>query len=310
MHFDSLIGQDTAKRELTMRLEAFKAGQPMETLLFVAPKGKGKTSLAIALGKAMKEIDAKRNIERKLFEVNCSSIKNLKVFWDSLVIPVLNDRQVTLLLDESHMLPNDVMNCLLTCLNPNENWINTFSYQDMTVTFNLRQQNILFATTEANKMALPLRDRCRRIDLEDYTNDQMVQIVKRYAKNIKFEKGVAEDVASCLRSTPRQAVLISRDIKSYLAPKKTDKFTKDDWKNLRHTLGVLPLGLTRLELRVLQALEKNRDASLTRVAAILQMTPQSVRCDLELFLLKCGLISIDTSGRNLTQAGYEYLKSL
>lgn len=307
MTFQEIVGQDSAKKELEMRLKAFAAGEPMPTLLFVAPRGKGKTTLAQALGKQMKELTKG---EKRFFEVNCSAIKNMKAFWNSIIIPIVNDQNCTLLMDESHMLPNDVMNCLLTCLNPNANNRNSYTWDDMTVDIDLFRQTFLFATTEANKMALPLVNRCRRIDLEDYDNNQMTTILKRYAKDIKFEKGVAEDVASTLRSTPRQAVLIANDIKTYLAPKRRDTFSQDDWKKLRNILGILPLGLTRLELRVLQALSNKRDVSLTHLASILQMTTQSVRQDLELFLLRCGLLSIDTNGRNLTNIGIEYLRNL
>ena len=86
--------------------------------------------------------------------------------------------------------------------------------------------------------------------------------------------------------------------------------TEQDWKALRHTLGILPLGLTRLELRVMEALSRHRDSSLTRLAATLQMTPASIQRDLELHLLRSGLITIDTNGRNLTKAGHAYLKEL
>ena len=75
-------------------------------------------------------------------------------------------------------------------------------------------------------------------------------------------------------------------------------------------MGILPLGLTRQELRVLTALNSHHDSSLTRVAATLQLTPGAVQKDLELFLLRCGLMQIDTQGRNLTALGREYLKEV
>jgi Holliday junction resolvasome RuvABC ATP-dependent DNA helicase subunit len=103
--------------------------------------------------------------------------------------------------------------------------------------------------------------------------------------------------------------MMAEDIKTYLAPAHRTHFKMADWQSLRNTLGVLPLGLTRLELRVLRVLEHNRDVTLTRLAASLQMTPASVRADLELHLLKTGLISINT-GRNLTSTGQAYLKLL
>lgn len=307
MKFSEIVGQAQAKQELAMRLEAFKAGQAMPSILYVAPRGKGKTSLATATGLAMRDLT---DGNKRFYELNSASVKNLKQFWNSIMIPIVNDRDVTILLDEAHELPSGVTNCLLTCLNPNPEGRNSYTYEDMTIDIDMKRQTFLFATTEVHKMFHALVNRCRRIDLEEYTTEEMATILKRSAKKITFEKGVDTEVASCLRATPRQAVMIAQDIATYLAPQKRTSFKLDDWNKLRTTMGILPMGLTRIELRVLQVLESHPDASLTRVAATLQMTPDMVRRDSELFLLRQGLIQIDTTGRNLTPAGRQYLKDL
>lgn len=307
MNFAELIGQTQVKEEINMRLKAFGAGQAMPSLLFVAPRGKGKSTFAAITGITMREMTGGT---KRYFELNCASVKNLKQFWYSVVVPVINDRDVTVLLDESHMLPNDVMNFLLTGINPNAANRNSYTYDDMTIDIDLKRQTFFFATTDVQKMAMPLVNRCRRIDLQDYTPHEMSEILLKAASGVSIEDEVLHEAAATLRGTPRQAIMLANDMRTFLAPSKRSCFLRDDWEELKKTMGILPLGLTRLELRVLQVLEKNKDCSLTRAAATLQMTPAAVQKDLELYLLKCNLMQIDTGGRNLTQAGRNYLKSL
>lgn len=307
MRFSDIIGQAQTKKELYMRLDAFESGEPMPSLLFVAPRGKGKTSMATATGLEMK---ARTKGVKRYFELNASSIKNQKMFWDSVMIPMVNDRDITLLIDEAHQLPMDVMNCLLTLINPNSTGRNSYTYEDVTVDFDMKRQTFFFATTETQKLFYALVNRCRRIDLEDYSQLDISYILKRNMPGFSFEKGVAEEVASTLRGTPRQAVMMAQDIKTFLSPKKRVLFTNNDWQQLSEILGVLPMGLTRLELRVMEILSRFRDCSLTRLAAAMQMSPSSVRNDLELYLLSSGLMKIDVNGRNLTGDGVNYLNKL
>ena len=86
-----------------------------------------------------------------------------------------------------------------------------------------------------------------------------------------------------------------------------DNFTREDWKQLRHTLGIIPLGLRPKELRVLRVLRDHRDVSLTRLGTKVGLTVQSLRCDYELFLQSHDLMEITTSGRNITRKGREFL---
>ena len=280
MNFAELIGQKQVKEEINMRLKAFSAGQCMPSLLFVAPRGKGKSTIAALTGIAMRDLTGG---SKRYFELNCASVKNLKQFWYSVVVPVVNDRDVTVLLDESHMLPNDVMNFLLTGINPNVANRNSYTYDDMTIDIDLKRQTFFFATTDVQKMAMPLVNRCRRIDLQDYSTCEMSEILLKAAKEISFEDAVLSEAAGTLRGTPRQAIMLANDIRTFLAPSKRTCFLQDDWDELKKVMGILPLGLPRLELAVLRVLEQHKDCSLTRAAATLQMTPAAVQKDLELY---------------------------
>ena len=93
--FPSIIGQDNAKRVLNFFCDGFKQTKVMPHLMFVAPKGCGKTTFAKAVARRLKRIDD----AKRYFEINCSTIKNVKQFFNQLVIPIMQDRDATILFD-------------------------------------------------------------------------------------------------------------------------------------------------------------------------------------------------------------------
>jgi len=307
MKWDELIGQERAKSKLDFHFQAAKAGEALPSFMLCGPRGFGKTCIGEAFGLRIKEMTG--GVKRS-YTLNCASVRNLKQFWNSIVMRVINDRDVTILFDEASELPEDVTMALLTMINPNPENRNTFVYDDQTLDVDLKRQTFLFATTEPHKIFHALMNRCRRIDLEEYSYSDLNTILKRNARTITFGDDVLQRVSPTLRGNARQAVMMAQDIKTYLAPLHRRNFTMKDWDALAKKLDILPLGVNRLELQVMRVLEAKHDCSLTRIAATLGMTPAAVQKDLELYLQKQGLMEITTNGRNLTPEGAAYLKAL
>lgn len=307
MKWNELVGQDNAKNRLDFHFQAYKAGEVLPSFMLCGPRGFGKTCIGESFGLRVKE--ASKGVKR-FFSLNCASVKGLKQFWNSIVMPGLQDRDVTILFDEASELPMDVTMALLTIINPNEHNRNSYTYDDMTVDFDLRRQTFMFATTEPHKVFHALMNRCRRVDLEEYSPSDLGVILKRNSKGITFANSVLDQITPTLRGNARQAVMMAQDIKTYLAPTGKAHFGAEEWQDMSSKLDILPLGLSRLELQVLRVLAERRDCSLTRIAATMGMTPASVQKDLELYLQKRALLEICVSGRNLTSQGYEYLKAL
>lgn len=305
-HFSDLIGQESAKRKLEFYIDSFQTNKLVPHLMFVAPRGNGKTTLAQHFADSLKEYDP----ERKTLMINCSGLKNIKQFFVQIVVPHIMDKNVTVVFDEASEIPRDVTMALLTILNPNPAHKNTFVYDDSVVDFDFRKVSFIFATTEAQSIFHALMDRCERIDLEEYSIEQLGQIIKRnVAKGLKIEKEALAAAASALRGNARKAQQMAEKITAYAQSRKIDSFTMDDWNSLCHTLDILPLGLTRLELQILKILSQNKDVTLTRLSAITGLSRESLQRELELFLSKHGLISIQPAlGRNITSKGQNYLK--
>lgn len=307
MKWNEIVGQEKAKARFDFHFNAAVTGEALPSFMLCGPRGFGKTAIGEAFGLRVKDMSKGT---KRFFSLNCASVKNLKQFWNSIVVPHINDRDVTILFDEASELPMDVTMAMLTMINPNPLNRNSYTYDDMTIDVDLRRQTFLFATTEPHKIFHALMNRCRRVDLEEYSCADLNTILRRNAKGIVFGPHVLDQVSPTLRGNARQAVMMAQDIRTYLAPLKKATFVMNDWDKLSHQLDILPLGVNRLELQVLRVLEQRKDCSLTRIAATLGMTPASVQKDLELYLQKRALMEVTTTGRNITAQGYDYLKAI
>jgi hypothetical protein len=247
---------------------------------------------------------------KTFLEINCSTLKSVKQFFNQIVIPHINGKECTVLFDEASELPKDLTMALLTILNPNAENRTTFSYEDYTVDFDFRMQSFMFATTEAQHIFHALMDRCERVDLEEYTYGELAEIVSRNLKGAKWEKGVLEEMSTTLRGNARAAQKTANHIKTYLTKEKRKNFTKKDWEVLKDSLGILPLGLSPIELQVLRILSNKKESSLTRLSAKTGLTKSCLQRDFELYLQKHDLMEISTAGRSLTKKGHDYLKEI
>ncbi len=302
--FPNIVGQETAKRRLAFYLRNYDATRILPHIMFVAPKGCGKTTLAKALGRNLKNSEGKT---KKFLEINCSTIKSLKQFFNQIIIPHVNGQEVTVLLDEASELPKDVTMALLTILNPNEDNFTSFSYEDYVVDFDFRRISFMMATTEAQSIFHALMDRCARVDLEEYSYDELAEIINRVSKGVSFSEGVLSEIAPTLRGNARKAMQMATDVNSYLRAENKEKFGKKDWSVLRYNLGILPLGLSPIELQVLRLLGEKKQCSLTYLAAKTGLTKSCLQRDFEMYLQKQSLMEIDRGGRGLTAKGQEYL---
>jgi Holliday junction resolvasome RuvABC ATP-dependent DNA helicase subunit len=99
-------------------------------------------------------------------------------------------------------------------------------------------------------------------------------------------------------------------IKNHLSFVDKDSFDPEDWKSFRDELDILPLGINRSELNILEKLDDKTNASLTYLAATTGISKYAIQRDMELFLQKHDLMEITTAGRNITPKGKEYLREL
>tara|TARA_R110000751_G_scaffold3297_5_gene16449 strand:- start:634 stop:1566 length:933 start_codon:yes stop_codon:yes gene_type:complete len=303
--FPGIVGQSNAKRVLNFFCDGFKRSSVMPHLMFVAPKGCGKTTMAKATARRLKAI----NNDKKYFEINCSTIKNVKQFFNQLVVPYMQDKDATVLFDECSEIPKDVTMALLTILNPNPDNQTSFTMEDYTVDFDFRRLSFMFATTETQSVFHALMDRLERVDLEEYSLLEMGEIVGLNLKTNLTPK-VLLDIASVLRGNARAAQKMAQHIDSYCGQYNIVKFNESHWEKLSRIINIYPLGLNTTEILLLKILKDNKDCSLTKLSAKTGISKRAVQRDFEIYLQKHSLMDITTAGRNITAKGLNYLKKL
>jgi Holliday junction resolvasome RuvABC ATP-dependent DNA helicase subunit len=309
-YFNGLVGQDNAKRKIAFFIKSYMNEGDLPHIMFVAPKGTGKTAFAHALGSNLTQQGSTK--PKPLIVINCSTIKNLKQFFNELVIPILVDRDATVFFDECSELPKDVTMALLTMLNPNKERRTEFTYEDYTFHCDFKRLSFIFATTEAQDVFHALMDRCERIDLEDYSHDELAQIMQLINDKQKWEGNVLHKIATTLRGNARKAQQMADKIRLALSNKSSRKglFTKKDWKGLSYTMTIFPLGLTTAEIKLLRTLSEQKYTRLTNLSAKLGLSKACIQRDHELYLQKHNLMEVTPHGRAISTQGIDYLKKL
>ena len=94
---------------------------------------------------------------------------------------------------------------MLTILNPNPENRTSFSYDEYTVDFDFRRQTFMFATSEPHRVFHALKDRLDRVDLEEYSYEELGEIVRINLPDVIFGKGLLGKIASVLRGNARAA---------------------------------------------------------------------------------------------------------
>jgi Holliday junction resolvasome RuvABC ATP-dependent DNA helicase subunit len=307
--FSGLIGQSKAKRRLGFYLKGFNATGICPHVMFIAPKGCGKTMMAKAMGKLLMSDEIPEK-PKPFLEINCSTLKNVKQLVNQILIPHVAHKEVTILFDECSELPRDITMALLTMLNPNPENKTSFSYDDYVIDFDFSRHTFMFATTEAQSVFHALMDRCERVDLEEYSFNELGKIVKLTLPSVDFEEGLLDDIATVLRGNARAAQKMANNMAIYLKAEGRKNFTKEDWKEIQYELGIAPLGLSPIEIQILGELGKVKDCSLTHLAAKTGLTKACVQRDFEMYLQKMDLMQITTAGRAITKKGKDYLEEL
>ena len=297
--FPTIIGQHPAKRKFEFYIKAFERTGIVPNIMLTAPKGAGKTMLARAFARNL--IMPNTMQPKRYIELNCATIKNLRQFVEMIMIPYMQNEEATFLFDECHMLPKDVTMALLTITNPNKDNFNTFSYEGSDIDIDFKKLTFLFATTEPQDVFHALIDRMERIDLDDYSYDELGQILLLNTEKIRFSGDiVSKHIAPALRGNGRAAQKMATNIKAYVAANKTKTFKLSDWKELCRILDIMPHGLNKTELRYLRTLHREGTVRLYNLAAKLQMTRSAIQSDAETYLQKLNFIEATNNGRQLT----------
>ena len=304
--FDNLIGQSEIKRQLEFYSQAYQKTSVVPFLLLNGAKGLGKTEFLKQFSKSLTNTDGK---PRPMLELNSSTIKNNQMFFEQIFMPIVQNNEVTLFFDECHALPKDLVMAFLSILNTERTPFKEFNWREFTFEFNFTKISMIFATTELDKLFAPLKDRMTILDFKPYKTDELSEIIKGRLEDVEFEDGVLEDIASTTRGNARSAVKRAKEIETYCDTQTSNVFMKEEWNRLRQILGIKPLGLTNIEIQILDILKERGPSTLQTIAAVTGMSRTAIQKDAELYLLQKALMKIDGT-REITRLGTEVLNEI
>ena len=298
--FEGLIGQDSLKTRLEFYSEAKSATGTIPFLMFNGAKGLGKTEFAKCFAKSL---------GKPMIEVNCSTIRNAEQFFEQVFIPAILDKDVTILFDEAHALPKDLVMSFLTIFNIEGAKTKRFEFGESSFLFEFERQTFLFATTELDKLFPPFRDRLTVVDFEPYKPSELAGIINKKIDWIDFKDGIMDEIAETVRGNARSAIKRALEISAYAEVHNKSTFDRNDWKELGRLLGIMPFGINNTELQVMRILKKRGACTLQMLSAVTGMSRTAIQKDAEIFLLKQGFMRIDGK-RELTGEGTKALERI
>jgi len=168
---------------------------------------------------------------------------------------------------------------------------------------------LIGATTEIGeiiKNRKPFYDRFKIIiELEDYTNDDMYKIIKKYISNTFQTEPVKNKALKIIsensRVTPRKAIRLADYL--YYSGKKIAKVLEDN--------QIIDKGFTAKDLKVLEYLHKvGKPVGLDSLSLYLDVPRVTYNYEIEPYLIKTGVISRTSRGRDITSDGIIEMKRL
>lgn len=169
-----------------------------------------------------------------------------------------------LFFDEIHTLPNKVLEGLYYVIDKG-----TFYDTDLCLDLPLPKVKFAFATNIINSLPVAFLNRCKFVELQEYTQDELKLIIgKRYPE---IEKDALESIVKASKGVPRTALSLA---KSIIAGAMTEKYKNINQDNVNSLLDSRfkinsQTGLNEREFKLISKIVERGNISSTGVANLL-----------------------------------------
>lgn len=303
--FDEIIGLDRQKILLQYEiLGAIKRNKRLPHFLISSPPGLGKTTIAHILAKS-----TNGQIHRKLG----TDIRKPMDVYDLAVNCKDGD---IVFIEEAHGIGRLASTVLLPWMEEGV-IIGGRSIANL-VTDKAPNVSFIFPTTNAGKLSEALRNRCLNVQIDYYSEDEIQKIIVRagkiYGKDLSICPEALALLAQSSRGTPRTAV------EGRVEPILNIMVVDDLEFNLETVIKYFAVhninmhGLDESDIRyceVLYNLTKENGGRPSSFKSLCQATGYSedvVSNIIESYLIKSGIIRVESRGRLLTKKGYKNIQ--
>lgn len=251
MDFSHIVGQTQAKLAITDWY--LYEHQP---LLIYGSSGFGKTMFAESLG--AKTIDTTQMRGDRLNTI----LKPIKEAEDGDI----------LFFDEIHSLPGKVLEGLYKIIDKG-----TFYDTELCMDLALPDVRFIFATNILTPLPEAFKNRCRFIELQEYSDKELQDIV--HAANPDLDLESIPSIIRASKGVPRTALSLA---KSIIAGAKTEKILKLDEDGVNNLLDSRfnidgDTGLTQKEFKIIQKVVERGHLSTTAVANLLKVSQKDAK---------------------------------
>jgi DNA phosphorothioation-dependent restriction protein DptH len=314
--FDGFVGNEPAVSRLSNDLLRALIEQPphlAKNYLFTGLPSTGKTELARRMARALDlpfvKLDGRSVSSRdKLFELVTGELASHDVVA-SLVgqqvgLPVLEYPPLIVFIDEVHLVPRSLQEALLTMLEAADRTVVLADH-----VARVHRATFLFATTRVSDVDAAFASRCDEIQLREYSEAEVAEILRRKLGHEDWEGAVYEAVARLGRCVPRSSIQLAEALETAVMVAETHKPLVDHLEDVRRAREIDSRGLTRMDFEYLAILERSGSPVGEQNILNLMRTVDKERIlnDIEPFLVRLGFVRHGPRGRELTAEGREYL---
>ncbi len=298
-----IIGQRAVAERLSIALAAAKKrGEPLPHILFDGPPGLGKTTFA---GVLHNELGV---------ELNLTSGASLDKKMD--VMPYLTNASEgsILFIDEIHRLPRAVEEFIYPVMEDFR--VDVVLGEGMaarTINLPLKRFTIIGATTRSGMLSAPLRERFHMHEhLEFYGPDDLARIITINAAKMRatISDDAAWELAGRSRGTPRIANARLRWVRDYALARADGAIDLGVARDALDMQEIDSEGMDKQDRRYLDTLIrvfKGGPTGAEALAATMTLSVDTIRDEVEPFLLRREFVVRTPRGRVATSAAYRHL---
>jgi Holliday junction resolvasome RuvABC ATP-dependent DNA helicase subunit len=157
---------------------------------------------------------------------------------------------------------------------------------------------IVFCTTDFGDLPDPFSSRCITFNMREYTDEELAKIAVNYARELGLAMNLATAFLIAVRSrgNPRKVKVYTRRIK-FLLDNGLYPLTINGVEKAFKDIGVYSQGYTDIDRDYLKFIAKVPSASLKNISRTIGVDENTIKNDIEPFLIEKGHITISSRGR-------------